>query len=477
MDYGNYEGLVDISSLADWLSFVRDSVIRREALIARQQEFLDRLAIPLDPNEVGRRFLRLFSAQRSGPVLVTPSPRLISSGAFRQKKVLFIASDRDPTLQISFLNPLAHLVASGVIKTDIVTERDLDKRFPLEAHGDGAGEWMANRIRESEPDLIVCCRYTGPQEATITRVADEIDVPVVFHIDDDLLNVPADVGSVKQRSASRQECLRTVDHLLKQADLVYCSTFGLKKRLRHLGYGSEMVAGVIYSAGRIINPAEFRSVTTIGYMGLNFAHDLDVAVPALVEVLKKYPDIRFELFSSVPLPPALRRFGEQVSVLPPVMDYKRFMQALADRHWDIGLCPLVSSSNDGLRSNTKWVEYSLVGAATIATRSGIYDGCCADDCGLLVEPDGWYDSIVSLIEDPRKRFDMVERAQLRVATDYSVERLSKQVLSIFDRALAIRAGRVENEDWGVSGGRRAWQTFNGSYLTPNSEPIRGEAKP
>lgn len=66
MDASNYEGLTEISTLDDWLGFERDVRLRPEMILDRQRAFLERLAMPIDPAEIYRRFARLIFAGLSG---------------------------------------------------------------------------------------------------------------------------------------------------------------------------------------------------------------------------------------------------------------------------------------------------------------------------------------------------------------------------------------------------------------------------
>jgi len=61
VDASNYEGLTQVTQLADWLAFARDAVLRRDAVLARQSEFLDQLKMPRDPKDVYRRFAQLLA--------------------------------------------------------------------------------------------------------------------------------------------------------------------------------------------------------------------------------------------------------------------------------------------------------------------------------------------------------------------------------------------------------------------------------
>jgi hypothetical protein len=66
MDSSNYDGLTEISTLEDWLAFERDVRVRPEMILDRQAQFLDRVAMPLEPEEVYRRFARLIVAGLEG---------------------------------------------------------------------------------------------------------------------------------------------------------------------------------------------------------------------------------------------------------------------------------------------------------------------------------------------------------------------------------------------------------------------------
>lgn len=66
MDASSYEGLTEISTLDDWLAFERDVRMRPEMILERQDRFLKRLAIPIHPDEIYRRFARLIVAGLDG---------------------------------------------------------------------------------------------------------------------------------------------------------------------------------------------------------------------------------------------------------------------------------------------------------------------------------------------------------------------------------------------------------------------------
>ena len=174
----------------------------------------------------------------------------------------------------------------------------------------------------------------------------------------------------------------------------------------------------------------------IGYMAsADHSANLEMVVAALVDFLDAHPGIRFELFGSIPVPHALARFGDRVTSVPPVDDYEAFLEALRGREWDIGICPLVPTEFNLSKANNKWVEYTAVGAAVIASAGTVYDDCSADGCGLLAESvDDWASALEQLVTDDEGRAAMVRRAQLKLETEYSVLDHREQILAMLEKA-------------------------------------------
>jgi glycosyltransferase involved in cell wall biosynthesis len=427
MDTSNFAGLTHVSSFEDCLAFSREAVTHSQKFIQRQQAFLEEQRMPFDPVDVYGRFARLLSS-------TTNHSRGKNGGEHNADHVMFIANANIPTLQLSFLKPLAPIIESGDIVASLLTEEDL-ATLPKNAASEAVQYWIDQRFSLEKPNLIVFCRYSGPHAEVITKWACAEDVPVIYHIDDDLLHVPKEIGLTKFRAHNRPERLRTVRHLLDNADLVYCSTISLKKRLRSLGFSRPMVIAKLYCSAEILVPAVRRSCQKVGYMGFDHVHDLATVVPAIVEFLRRNSSIIFELFGSIPKPSEFDEFGDRVVVIPPVRDYQNFMLEFAKREWDVGICPLVDMPFNEVKANTKWVEYTSVGAAVIATAGTIYDECCAGGCGILAQTsDEWLAALELLARDADARLAQVTRAQQKLAHSYSVELLRKQVLDVFENA-------------------------------------------
>jgi glycosyltransferase involved in cell wall biosynthesis len=131
----------------------------------------------------------------------------------------------------------------------------------------------------------------------------------------------------------------------------------------------------------------------------------------------------------------LAEFGNRVIELPVVSGYEKFLDALAERQWDIGICPLARTKFNEVKNINKWIEYTSVGIAVVATRGLIYDECCADGCGRLVDDDDWDDALQELVSNSDLRLCQVDAAQRKLELQYSVEQLRIQVLDVVQQAV------------------------------------------
>ncbi|MHA6718608.1 glycosyltransferase family protein [Sphingomonas sp. RS6] len=432
IDTSAYEGLTRITSVDEWVAFAQAATADPAPFIERQEAFLAQSGILTDRAQVRRNFLELISGSCAGAT--TPALR-----------VLLVALNDIATLQISFIKPLRALVEAGVAEILFVTEMQL--RTEEKRKKPGAQQWFKDKIDAFRPDVAVYCRYSGRLAEWSLGYLKEHGVPTVFHIDDDLLNVPISIGELKYIEHNRPERIGALRFLLNESDLVYCSTSRLQQRLVDLGFDRRYRQGKIYCSTTVVVEAEHRPVRKLGYMGFSHADDFQLVVPALVQFMRERPEITFELFGTMPRPPELDEFGDRVTLAPPVRDYNAFLEHFASLQWDVGICPLDRTIFNSVKANTKWVEYSAVGTASIATSNMAYDECCSDECGILVEnaADAWLAAFRRLADDPDYRYRLVRNAQARLRRDYTIDRLRRQVLDVFDEARTIHQETIGNQ--------------------------------
>ena len=359
--------------------------------------------------------------------ITSPELHIVGDAQRATMRILFVANARIPTLQLAFDEPLATLIQSGQVATALLTEQQLKQRFGKQLRSTEAWAWVKQLVAGFAPDVVVFCRYTGPHVAALLDETRRAGIASVFCIDDDLLNVPRELGAQKYEFHNHPLRIEACKVLLEKSDLVYCSNKVLRDRLITQVPAGHYLAGEMFCAGEVVSPAEMRPVTTLGYMGFDHAHDFELALPGLVAVMTAHPHLQFELFGKIPKPAALDPFGARVTVLPPVADYAHFMRALAERRWDIGICPLADTPFNRVKNINKWIEYTATGCATVASRGMIYDDCCDHGAGLLTDAGGWQAAIEALVTDPVLRHATVSAAQEKLRQDFSLSRLRLQV--------------------------------------------------
>lgn len=439
MDANNYAGLTTVSSPSEWVEFARAAIADPAPFVALQDDFLKRQGMILDPAQVYSRFAEIFRTVRRmeiRPIGAVPE----------RDRLLFVANAQVPTLQLSFEKPLASLVVRGEIASELLTESSLRNLPDVVGDAERERQWINRYLDRYDPSAIVFCRYSGPAYRWIVQWAKRQRVPVIYHIDDDLLAIPPDVGERKRALHNSPERLAAVRELLNSADLVYASTEKLRKKL--LGYFPDIpvVAGSIYCSSAVLKGPSTMPARKVGYMAsADHAHNLEMILPAIERMLERNCNVQFELFGSIPVPPALQRFGDRVSTAPPIANYERFLNEFAKYGWDIGICPLSPIEFNLMKANTKWVEYTTIGAAVVASRGTVYDACCADGCGILADTvDEWLEALELLIRNIGERVKMVDRAQAKLEREYSVGRLREQVLEVLGKAHARVGSRAQS---------------------------------
>ena len=429
IDTDNYAGLASVSTPQDWFDFSREAAFRPDPFVDAQRRFLAEQNMPIEPRDVFERFATILEA---GSRLSVAS----GSAPVARQRLLIVANAHLPTVQVCLERPLSALVRSGELVTELLTETRLRERETALGSSDAVVDWIERTLDAFAPDAIIFSRYSGPYGPETVAWARGKNIPVIYHLDDDLLSVPKSLGERKHAYHNAPERLEAVRALLSEATLVYASTERLRERLLRQFPDLPILAGPINCSGRTIRTPAKGPARILGYMAsADHLPNLEMILPAIVTLLERHPQLTFELFGSIPIPAELKRFGGRVVKVPPIPTYETFLQRFGARGWDIGLCPLVPTEFNLTKSNNKWIEYTSLGIAVVASANMIYDECCADGCGALAEgPEAWLAALELLVTDDDARLTMVARAQHKLETVYSISQHREQILDVVELA-------------------------------------------
>lgn len=338
-------------------------------------------------------------------------------------RLLVICDTVGATQQISFAQPLAEDIRSGAVRLAMLAHDP--------AWSDPAvcrKKWNANPA-----DVLVLSRYTsGLAEGWITA-ARATGARVIFHIDDDLLNVPESLGQAKYEHYNQPARLAALRAAMQASDFIYASTPVLADTLRAHGVTAPIIPGDIYCSMAEDLPRTLPATgPVIGYMATGgHGADLALVVPAIRDLMIEMPELRFETFGTIGTAHGLESFGSRVSHHRGVGDYAGFLSALANLGWWVGIAPLEDTPFNRCKADTKWVEYSFAGIATVASDLPVYRQARDAGAGLMARStDDWRRSLRQLLVDRRVREAAVGVAREKLVTRYSRRALRDQLLTI-----------------------------------------------
>lgn len=340
-------------------------------------------------------------------------------------RILIFTEYINATYYISFDIPLRQLYAEGRANVAVASQKRVG--------ASGPAEW--NHWADLfQPDVVVMTRYGLPQGPAILDTFQQRGVPVVYHIDDDLLEVPDSLGAEIRQRQGADDVIQARHYLLANCDLIYASTKYLANTLQDRFPKQTIFHGIYasYLEQAIPSPkANTNNGPVVGYMGSKgHQEDLDLVVPALERLLEERADLCFEVFGSIRLPPTLERFGLRVRSRPLQKSYSEFLATLASLGWGIGLAPLVDSPFNRCKAPTKFIEYTACGIPVVASRLPVYGDVIPDGGGILVDQD-WYGAMVKYLDNHQYGHCALATARQYCLSMFAPKVLQQQLTDLF----------------------------------------------
>lgn len=339
------------------------------------------------------------------------------------RRLMIFTEHFNATYFISFDIPLRFMREQGKVQLRAFSQQDV-----MASGSKGWRSW----IDEFRPEIVFMTRYGDVSGVDIVRDCKVRGIPVVYHIDDDLLDLPSSLGvEINKRQGAAVEARRT---MLGEVDLIYASTAMLADVMRRHFPGQRIFHG-IYASYRPIKPhiVNLDRPVIIGYMGSKgHREDLDLVVPSLVRLMHERPTLQFETFGTIQMPELMQQFGSRVRHYNVQKSYSDFLQTLASLGWHLGLAPLVDEPFNRCKAPTKYIEYTSCGIPVVASDVVVYAGAITEGAGMLVRED-WYGAIASLLDDPQVRATQLDTAKAHCAVAFAPEALEAQIMGLIGK--------------------------------------------
>ena len=262
---------------------------------------------------------------------------------------------------------------------------------------------------------------------------------IVYETDDDLLAGTRWLPFYRRLIPDRP----IIERMLRRADLVTVSTPVLARMAGHYNDATRVLRNAV-------DPAWYESSDA----GLELPGDPRVLYYGPVARVRDYEVCREAVDQLTRSVPGVRRvwLGADADRVRELVDEAHgyvegvpaFARALTGLRPDIGLAPVVGDDFDRAHSELHWLEYSLAGAATIASRTmggGPYDVIRDGVDGILARNRAeWRDGLRRLATWNDLRQELGSRARERVLAEYNPDDRAEEWADAY-RWAAEHAGR------------------------------------
>ncbi len=297
----------------------------------------------------------------------------------------------------------------------------------------------------------------------------ELGKPIVFELDDLLINVPESNPNHKYCQAITPDVLE----MLREADFVTVTTEPLKKYLAEVEPQAKDKTFILPNYinldiwdGASPPPEKAGEPFVIGWFG-TATHDEDLAIikPAIVEIARKYAGkVVFRFWGY--LPKDLEGIPGVELVRGSQPNLRLHARDLVNSRIDLALAPLLDHPFNHAKSDLKWLEYSICYVPAIYSPISPYTNSVKHGCtGWLAEnkPEFWLEAIEILMRDNQLRRQIAIQAHDEVRQSRCVDTGSQEWDALY-RAFQVSGCRPKAPQLFSEEQRRDRATAHAQYF-------------
>ncbi len=363
--------------------------------------------------------------------------------------VLAIYPDRIPSTEI-ITNPLKYLHKHKHVHLTVTLEQFVK---PMEV---------------AQADVIITCRNIEPIYQPIYEFAQQSGIPIIYNLDDDLLNIPPNLeDSDYYRQPDRQAYLK---RMLANAGQVYVYSPVLQAIVEeHNSSVSLMNTAVNWSLVSPNIPCLSSDKLHIVYATSRNKQDplFQLMVPDLHQLLQYYGH-RVHLHILGFKPTDFLHYTN-VTWKPFNTNYINYFRQFTRFGYAIGLAPMSTDAFYQSKTNNKFREYAAAGAAGIYQDCSLYNQTITHEhTGLIIsgELGSWFAAIQRLVDTPTLLSHIRQHARAEAKQNHSVDALAQVWLDDL-RLLSANASYKS-----VDLVKRWWFTRSKIYDTPVARALR-----
>ena len=297
----------------------------------------------------------------------------------------------------------------------------------------GYGVVLDEQIKEGdidEADVVVIQQPSRTQHVEAIRAANNAGKFTVAELDDDVWNLsPLNPSHVYW---DRPEVKRNARACVEEADIVTTPTHLLAEKLRTMNPNVKVLPNMLPTDGwDYPEPkVQVEDKVVLGWAGSSsHGGDFRAVNGVIQQLLDRYPHVEFALVGG----PGEIELEEHERIRPlDATDIRRYPKIL--ENFDVGLIPLADTAFNRSKSDLKFVEYSMLGIPSVASKLEPYLRTIkhGENGFLATSPKDWLKYLTRLIEDVELRRTIGARAQ-----EYARTRTIEHAIEKWERAYGL----------------------------------------
>lgn len=260
-------------------------------------------------------------------------------------------------------------------------------------------------------DVIIFQRHFEDKILPVFKAAKESGATVIYETDDDFFNIrPKNPAFALVKPKDKE----TVKNLMRGADAVFVSTDPLIHLYRAINKNIHVLPNMVEVDDSYLSMRPYHTDKNIRMVyagGPSHIEDFEEMEGAFSILLDKYKGLLEAVFLGY-CPEKLK--NDKRILYVPWMPIDKYMRTLSAQLPHIGLVPLAKNVFNAAKSNVKFLEYSAVGAVTVASAVKAYVQTIDTGInGVIVDnnkPETWVSAVSELIDAPDKMTNMRQAA-------------------------------------------------------------------
>lgn len=212
----------------------------------------------------------------------------------------------------------------------------------------------------------------------------------------------------------------------KKSDLVTCTTPELQEAFKKINPNTVVLPNLISPEFYPAIPDMGKREVRVGWQGgSSHYEDLFFIKPVIKRMLETHDNVKFVFFGDMRFQPLFKDCDNNKIEWISWSSHDVYPYKLTLLNLDIGLCPLVDNEFNRTKSAIKWMEYSMVGMATIAADIPPYSPVIKNgETGLLCKEEHthWNEQLDYLIRSKSARYAMACSAKNDVLENHNLDK-------------------------------------------------------